>query len=56
MNLVVKQGNPVLYGYICQNMYDCHITSKEFNNISKYFLLIFYLFLLNFRTKFINYY
>ena len=41
MNLVTKQGNPVLYGYVCQNIYDCHITSKDFDNISKKNLLNF---------------
>lgn len=34
MNLLVKEGNPKLYAYICMNKFDCHITSKDFNNIS----------------------
>ena len=39
LSLIVKEGNPVLYGYVCLNVYDCYFTADNFEQFSKF---IFY--------------
>ena len=29
LNLVILEGNPILYAYVCVNVHDCHFTSEN---------------------------